>query len=70
MERFVDRITASIHLSHWFKKNDPLRIDLSYSVEGFETFGGDENMVYFGEPIQDLEPYIVSGPFIIDPGIS
>jgi hypothetical protein len=69
MDRFFYRLSTPVHKGHRFDKNDPLRIDPSYAIEGFETFSGDENVVYFGEPIHYLKPDIVAGSFIVDPGI-
>jgi len=67
---FFYRLSTPIHEGHRFDKDDPLGVDRPCSTEGFETFNGDENVVYFGEPIHYLKPDIVSGPLVVDPGIS
>ncbi len=66
---FSYRLSTPIHKGHRFDKDDPLSIDPSFSIEGFETFSGNENLVYFGKPIHHLKPDIMSCSFIVDPRI-
>jgi hypothetical protein len=64
MDCLFYRLPTSIHKGHRFEKDDPLRIDPSCAIEGFETSGGDENVVNFGESVHYPKSDIVAGPFI------
>ena len=69
MERFFYCLSTPVHKGHRFDKDDTFSIDPSCSIERFVTFGGNKNVVYFGEPIHYLKPDIVSCPTIVDPRI-